>query len=424
MRKNIVKRSLPLIVAMILLAGCSFDNKPSIYEQDAKYLVETMENTHPCFVLDDIPEGYKEAKAAYLKAAKVVKNQEEFYEICLKYCCSLKDGHIFLDESEVLGDYVLKVEWYSDGKALYLCDENGKPTERKVQKIGGVDVQDVFRTIEEYCTMENESAVNLMYRSRSRLVYYLERAGVKCDFDSKLILSLDDGSDRKVEWVKRKDSNEGAEETENLSWKMIGDVFYIDQDQCDVEDPNLEEVCEALNEAVAKGTVKVIYDVRGNPGGNSAACGQILQAMQMTPPSFGMVVRVSELAKQTYPEYYEDYSVSQVEEFDGNASDAVANPDVDLIVLSDEWTYSSANMLCVWVQDGKLGRVVGQGSSNSPSAYGDILPFKLPNTELSGYVSCRRWTRPDAEADQKQLRPDVEVPYGEDSLQVALELLR
>lgn len=424
MKKYIVKRSLLLIVTVMLLAGCSFGRKPDIYEQDARYLVETIENTHPCFVLDDIPEGYEEAKKAYLRAAKEVKSQEEFYEICLKYCCSLKDGHVSIDGTGPTEDYVLKVEWYSDGNALYLCDENGRPTERKVLKIAGVDIQNVFRTIDEYCVMENESAVNVMYRSCSRLAYYLKRAGVKCDFDSKLSLVLDDGSVRNAEWEKVNNSNEGVKETENISWKMIDDVFYIAQKQCVIEDPDLQEVCDALEEVVAEGPVKVIYDVRGNPGGNSGACRQILQAMKMTPPGYGTVVRVSELTRKTYPEDYKEYSGPEVERWEGSISDAAANSDVELIVLSDEWTYSSANMLCVWVQDGKLGRIVGQGSSNSPSAYGDILPFQLPNTKFNGWVSFKRWTRPDTEADQKQLQPDVKVPYGEDSLQVALELLK
>ena len=99
------------------------------------------------------------------------------------------------------------------------------------------------------------------------------------------------------------------------------------------------------------------------------------------------------------------------------------NEEVKLLVLSDETTYSSANMLCALVQDGKLGQIIGQGSSNSPSAYGDILYFKLPYTELEGQISHKCFTRADSTADQKQLRPDVEVPYGTDALEVALEML-
>lgn len=144
----------------------------------------------------------------------------------------------------------------------------------------------------------------------------------------------------------------------------------------------------------------------------------------MIPPTMGSIIRISELAKKTYPSMYGSYrGTPTITGSTGSAIISKKNDEVKLIVLSDETTYSSANMLCALVQDGKLGQIIGQGSSNSPSAYGDILYFKLPYTGLEGQVSHKRFTRADSTADQKQLHPDVEVPYGTDALSVALEML-
>ena len=68
-----------MFLAMAMLTGCGKQNELpaeeiveapieellveeepqlSIYEEDAMYLVELIENTHPCFTLDDIPDDY------------------------------------------------------------------------------------------------------------------------------------------------------------------------------------------------------------------------------------------------------------------------------------------------------------------------------------------------------------------------------
>lgn len=442
-----MKKWLCLFLAMAMLTGCGKGNETpmeeivevpteellveeepqlSIYEEDAMYLVELIENTHPCFTLDDIPDDYIVKKENYLKSSKSIEDIEQFYNESAKYLCALKDGHTSLYSQEVIDQHFLQVSWYSDGKELYLCDEEGKPSNIKVLQIGGIDVQQIFDVISSYKALENDSAIKRAYRTSTKRAHYLQMAGVICDFDDCLVLSLDNNTTIEVPWTIDESGSvfyKEARYQQNISWEILGDVFYIDQNLCSVDDPNFESTCNALKSALSNGVTKVIYDVRSNTGGNSAACYGILESMGMIPPTMGSIIRVSELAKETYPSIYGTYRGTPT--ITGSTSSVASkkNDKVELIVLSDETTYSSANKLCAWVQDGKLGQVVGQGSSNSPSAYGDILYFKLPNTALEGQISHKRFTRPDSTADQKQLRPDVELPYDTDALDVALEML-
>ena len=442
-----MKKWLCLFLAMAMLTGCGKGNETpmeeivevpteellveeepqlSIYEEDAMYLVELIENTHPCFTLDDIPDDYIVKKENYLKNSKSVENIKQFYNESSKYLCTLKDGHTSLYFQEVIDPHVLRISWYSDGKHLYLCDEENKPSDIKVLQIGGIDVQKIFDVISSYQALENDSAVKRAYRISTKRAHYLQMAGVICDFDGCLLLTLDNDKTMEVAWTMDESVSVTYEETryqQNISWEMIGDVFYIDQNLCSIDDPNLEPTCSALKNALSNGVTKVVYDVRSNTGGNSAACYGILESMGMIPPTLGSIIRISELAKETYPSIYGTYRGTPTITGSTGSVASKKNDKVELIVLSDETTYSSANKLCALVQDGKLGQVVGQGSSNSPSAYGDILYFKLPNTELEGQISHKRFTRPDNTADQKQLHPEVEVPYGTDALSVALEML-
>ena len=64
-------------------------------------------------------------------------------------------------------------------------------------------------------------------------------------------------------------------------------------------------------------------------------------------------------------------------------------------------------MMATWVQDGGFGVVIGEPSSNSPSAFGDMLVMTLPYTNIQMRVSYSKFLRPDTDADQRTLWPDI-----------------
>ena len=140
--------------------------------------------------------------------------------------------------------------------------------------------------------------------------------------------------------------------------------------------------------------------------------------MGMRVPSYGAVRRNSPLAAKQRGYGRKDGFVEHSRSLDG----VKRNPNISLIVLVNDGTFSSATMLAVWVQDGKLGRVVGYPSANAPTSFGDILTYTLPRTGVEVVMSHKQFQRPDANADQTTLTPDVLVPYGEDALPVALSL--
>ena len=128
-----MKKLLCVILVLAMLTGCGNQNELpteelvevpteellveeepqlSIYEEDAMYLVELIENTHPCFTLDDIPDDYIVKKENYLKSSKSIEDIEQFYNESAKYLCALKDGHTSLYSQEVIDQHFLQVSWY------------------------------------------------------------------------------------------------------------------------------------------------------------------------------------------------------------------------------------------------------------------------------------------------------------------------
>lgn len=74
------------------------------------------------------------------------------------------------------------------------------------------------------------------------------------------------------------------------------------------------------------------------------------------------------------------------------------------------------------MRDGKLGKIVGEPSTNKPNSYGDILMFQLENSGLVMSVSYKKFTRPDSSNNEDMLVPDVQTS-SEDAYDKAVELL-
>lgn len=387
--------------------------------QDARILTDTIEATHPAFVVNDVPQGYAAAKDTFLKtAAQPGLSAFQFAWASMAYTSSLKDGHTQM-RGMVGGMPQVQIQWAADGGHLYLLDKEGKVTKREVVQIGGVEVKTVFDLVDTYFAAENASYSNRNHGDLSKLNGVLQMAGAKIE-EGKTVLTVMENGKKTTLAAEIAEPMGGAQEA-IIDHKMMGDVFYIDFNAC-VPGDEVDAAAAALEKAVKAGTSKVIIDVRGNGGGNSLTCEQLLAAMGMEPPTYGGYLRASALAKATYPD--------MLGALTGDLSDvpdpttAKQNPAVKLVVLTDEYTFSSATMMGVFVQDGKLGTLVGRPSANSPSSYGDVLTISLPNTQFQCGVSFKQFQRPDVNADQKTLVPDVQTALGQDILQTALDYLK
>lgn len=386
---------------------------------DAQQLIRTIESAHPAFALDQVPEGYAAARRALLdEAGSPNVSLLDFTAAAMAYTASLQDGHTSLDPFGGTAQSVLDVGWAADGEHLYLTDDKGGVTQAEVVKIGGKRVDDIFAQIDRYIPSENQSGRDRNHAGWARYQGLLSLLfGAQFNGDGSVTLTVEENgkqSQRTVCAVMPAGTDEPV-----ISTRRMGDVFYVDFNQC-VPGSEVDAAAKSLAQAVKDGTTKVIIDVRGNGGGDSSTCEQLLQAMGMQAPQYGVYVRYSPLAQAQRG--YEQSGGG--ERYAPDPSTAKANPAVKLVVLTDEGTYSSATMLGVFVRDGGLGTIIGRASANAPNSYGDILSFTLSNSSAPCTVSHKQWLRPDENAQADALTPDLETAVGEDSLQTALAYLR
>lgn len=386
---------------------------------DAFQMVKLLEDIHPVFIeLKDKPKGYseayEEAKAEYWKNASKAMTKEDFALLTSKFLNVLNDGHthVYWDNDKWLCINLNVVN-------NKLVTEKGYniPEGAEVLSIGGIPVDKIIKNVDMYIPAENQSAQIVNHSKYTRQPSILKVSGVKLTDSINVLMNI---NGKKVTKAVKLGIPEKTN-TQSLSYaegKREGNTYVFTLRSCTLGH-DLDKTIDDMKAAVADGVNNVIIDVRNNGGGNSDACQKILEALGMEVPEYGCMVRYSpEAAKQN------GYPVQNGVDTYQSQSMGKANSKINLYVLTNRKTFSSATMLAVWTSDGKLGKVIGQPSANSPSSYGDIINFKLDNSGIIGSIAHKKFIRPDASKDSiKELVPDTIVPDDKDALNVVMDMI-
>lgn len=380
-------------------------------QADRQQLMDYVESVHPFFVDGSDQTAYLAAKEAYLSETSAAMSVDAFMGATARYLTIFGDGHTRL--SWQYGDEVAIYHGYRDGQ-MYFADETGV-TELTITAVDDVPMEQILATIDSLFPAENEMAVAKNYNYYFTSENLLKMAGVNVDKDA-FTVSLSDGSTRECRWFEPVETADSSAEPWGNKAGWDGDIFVVEFVEC-ADDDNLKAIARELEQAVDSGCTKVIIDVRGNGGGSSNACERLLNAMGMKAPTYGMLVRYSQQAKEQV-----GYLRSSGTGLMKPNPAARQNDKVNLVVLCDRFTYSSATMLCVFVRDGQLGTLIGEASANMPNHYGDITYVALDNSHLYASVSHKRFLRPSGEMESRMVVPDIETSAN-DAYQAALEYL-
>lgn len=380
---------------------------------DRNQIIEILESVHPIF-LEEYPYNYAKAKRKFIKRTNRCMTIGEFQISLSKYLSSIEDKHTAIGW---IPSTYLDINWkYIDNK-LVILDENNQLTEKVVININDVKIDKIIKEVDEIFSSENTAGDTLNRSEMSKLKLVLMSAGVDCSEDILLTIKADNKETKEnVEFETEKTC---SGELKQIYSEMIDDItMYIKLETCSVND-QLYEVLDYINLELSRGLENVIVDVRDNGGGTSEAIYRLLDTLKFEYGDFGGVVRYSELAHSMYPDLKkEGYNVFPR---DNSAS---KNEDINLFVITNEKTFSSAQWLATLVKDGNLGTIVGKPSSNKPSSFGDALIFTLNNSGIYAQVSYKKWLRPDETKDSEPiLEPDIYVEDWENPIDRILKLI-
>ena len=379
---------------------------------DRDLTIQFVEDAHPYFIFQDDLTDYEQARQTYIDRTNCSMTVGEFQAATAQYLCFFRDGHTRIRWIEE--EYLAVEQIYQEGKSY--CLENGAVADKYIVEIGGVSIDDIYTTIDKLFPEENHMAQQCNRENYLAGKTLLQEAGAVIH-ENQAAISFSDGSVDVIPFLPPDTSGNASLSASINTWQMTDDIFQINFVECiDVE--NLKSIADELEKALQQGCKKVIIDARGNGGGNSNACERLLKAMGMTAPEYDIVIRYSPEAKEQAG-YLRSNGIYRHE----GSETSRRNENIRLAVLCDRYTFSSANMLCVWVRDGNLGVIIGEPSPNSPCHYGDILYLSLPNSHIFATVSHKRFIRPDESNTETMLIPDVQTSSDE-AYQKALEYMR
>lgn len=375
--------------------------------EDRDRAIQFVENAHPYFVVEEDLAAYEQARQDYVDAASGEMSVGDFQAATAQYLCFFEDGHTRIRWTE--DEYLDMEQVYQSGNTY--CVENGVVSDRYVAEIGGVPIEKIYETIDRIFPAENDMARQINRESYITGRNILELAGVMVQetdgMAEGVTVVYSDGSEKECMFYQPEDNSDDDYEPPVNTWRMDADIFVVNFVEC-VDDDNLKAIATELEKAVKKGCSKVIIDARGNGGGNSNACKRLLGAMGMKATGYDMLIRFSDEAAEQVG-YLRDSGTFRY----NGSSKCTVNDKVQLVVLCDRYTFSSATMLCVWVRDGRLGTIIGEASSNTPSSYGDILYMSLPDSHIFATVSHKQFIRPDETNTERALVPDLQTDPDE-----------
>ena len=392
------------------------------FATDALHLVEIIEQTHPIFVADGwLAEDYGLIRDEFLLYAQnPYLTGLDFAFAIHRYLTTLRDGHMSgAVLVPVAGGFNLAVYGGTFNIDWIAIDGNLYYDGQLVETIGGVSVSEVLATVDRYFYPENETDRQFNYARFSRLQDIIERAGGEI-INNTLEITLQDEYDTTTITVHRGQPGGSQGFDFIIRYEILDDIFFIDLRSFQLGE-HITDTAYAITQAIDDGIRKFIVDLRSNGGGDSRAGQELLEAMGIVVPSFGGLRRISPLAIDQR-EVPEDWLNSEYASFEPNIWPNNNPNNVFVSILTDAQTFSSANMMAAWVQDGGFGNIVGSPSRQAPSAFGDMLSYTLPYSGFFIHISYTQFLRPNPLADQTTLWPDIMVD-PEYALDAAIEYL-
>lgn len=167
-----------------------------------------------------------------------------------------------------------------------------------------------------------------------------------------------------------------------------------------------EEYCQCLQdmftEVKEQGIEHVAVDIRENGGGNSLVANEFIRYLD-----------VDTYRTETGTWRLGIFNLDLGTGINTNSQYTDLTFRGDVYVLTSAGSFSAAMMFAEYIKDNQLGTIIGEAPGNTPSGYGDIAIFRLPNSGLYVQVSTKEFFRADQETDDSLVSPDIECEASE-----------
>ena len=301
--------------------------------------------------------------------------------------------------------------------------EDGKLKNYEIESINDISIIDLYEAFKTHSSYEIEEWANFKFFKENP---FSEIKLILCGIDvSKPIkVVLKSGKVTKVQKIKLIQSQKQTIDRPWVSYSIdvnnkIG-IFTLDK--CEFNDEYKAKVDAFFNEIKRNNIVNIILDLRNNSGGNSQVADYFLSYFKIKDPLYRACVDVRE---GNIVKHYENHSIS-MNNIDINTYDFMNSRSFyngNIYVLTSNSTFSSAILFANIIGDNKIGKIIGEVPGCSPTHFGDIKYFDIPNSKLKFCTNFKKFYRLDMTKNQERLIPDIQVS-SENAMQKAYEVIK
>lgn len=429
----------PTITYHSKVEECEKYKKGNEYQKDFLLFMDMLQTTHPAFVKNPPFDVEKEQEQGYSYCGKC-KDLQEFTFYIQQVASKIHDEHTGVNFSANQG-LIYPFHFYIDENGYYL-DVVQKGNEaslgKQILKINGREILFFYNQFKKFFNTNNEAGYKKIFKNNACQFYLWHGTGL-CERDSSINLTFTDGSSLRLYPVPTNSVNLSTiQKASSFVEKMFqqngklpfsyqfldGRICYLLFTECADRNtymqqylpqvannemlrmrleqqlkriPIFTEFLDSMFRNMKEKNIKtLVVDVRTNGGGNSTLCNELLCWLKSSITGTRTEVRPSQLAEDYYKAMGMDVSLLHSPTLNHFVIQSSATPfDGKVIWIQGEKTFSSAGLLITMAADNNIGTVIGEPASYSPTHYGDLIYWALPNTQTTGYISHKLFVRPD-----------------------------
>lgn len=393
---------------------------PEELKSDLEYLITTLEKRHVNFYQRANRDSIAHLNSRLLTTLDRSMNRADFFKAVAVLNPYFNDAHCLvfpLREEEVSNKLFPFYVVLSETGQVYLERDYQRTRDQKIVRkdwpIDSINGQPI-RTIIDRIALYSHGETVLLRRHMTTLLF------------SDWLYSI-------FSWHGRfemvfKNSSERLTIGENDEWSSLEkdalsfnrfevreDIGYLRLNSFDVDEQKeaYEQFIEASFARLKKENIsKLVIDVRGNTGGQSDAGAYVIQYLIDQPVNqvslayqrihegnagwFHFRGQPGDLKEMNVANEELIHPVSKDKRFDGQ-----------VVVLSDEMTYSAGIIFITVIQDHRLATLMGRPTGGFANQTGNIESFSLPHTKLTVYAPARTFVRVNKDASIHVVTPEI-----------------
>ncbi|MFZ2905834.1 MAG: S41 family peptidase [Cyclobacteriaceae bacterium] len=429
------------LLCLLLISSAGFSQSPAdapvftpeALKQDLNFLFEKLEAIHPSLYHYTSKAEIDELRAATEKMFNRPMTRLEFAQKVIPIVSQLSDAHTSLgflqkeystflkNGGKVFPLDVLIRENRIFTTAAHATDSIVPSTE--ILSINGVRSTEVLKTLRSYISAELDFYRDIrVQRAFRRMLWFVY--GWDNDFDLQLSTN-GEVINRKIQGITEVALSESYRKTGSTIVSPFS--YYPLENKIGVIDfqsmKNLKKFSSFLDSTFAvigqNNIQYLVIDIRNNGGGDSKLGEALFDYIADKPYKQFERAEIKnsvEAGRVKNKNSKKNGTISVIQNTNFITPKKTKNKFTGTTyLLTSHVTFSSAHALAVAFKCYEMGTILGEETGGILEPFGDLIEFKLPNTQLQGWCSHKKFVHPCSDGLLHGVKPDVEIiPSAQD----------